>query len=467
MSTATDAASSAGPAGLVLLAREARKLTRATIPADVMQQARLCVLDTLGCILAGTRTAEAALVLACEEQATTSGPSVAVYGTRERAPLPSALRLNGYLGDILELNDLVGGHASIGNVSAALGVAQAVDATQGTLFEAVVRGIEVTTSVYGAVYPSLKRFTDSGLVPVGVPSSIGAATAVAHLQGLDAATTPHAMAIAGALAGWCPAEVIFGDGGTMKPMLFGAQPAVAGWTGASYAARGMTGPLRLLESPLGYLRTASTDGKLDTAPWSDRWALSQPRRKLHACCGYLHSAVDAAGELRQAGFAPDALVDVHVPPYTADAVAKSRPPVSSNDARFHLQYCVALVLCGADVIEPDHSIAYERHLARPEIRQAMARIRVVVDPALKHYEQSRVLARDIHGTLVAEAGAETPRGSPRRPLSEADLIAKFERLARPVLGASRTARVLQSVLHASADTPVRSWLSELQPIDAG
>jgi 2-methylcitrate dehydratase PrpD len=285
---------------------------------------------------------------------------------------------------------------------------------------------------------------------------------VAHLRGLDAERTAHAMAIAGALAGWCPAEVIFGDGGTVKPMLFGAQPAVAGWTGAGHAEQGMTGPLRLLESPLGYLQTASISGRIDTAPWSRQWALALPRRKLHACCGYLHSAVDGAGELRAARLPPDALVDVHVPPYTADAVAKARPPVSPNDARFHLQYCVALVLCGADVIEPDHSIGFEQHLRRPEIQQAMGRIRVVPDASLTHYEQCRLVARDARAEVAAKAEVDAPRGSPRRPLSDAEVVAKFERLAVPVLGAESAHRVLDSVLHASPDTPVRSWAVHLR-----
>lgn len=452
------------PTALSLLARESFRLTRETIPPAFLHQARLCVLDTLGCILAGTRTAEAQLVLRCEPAADGES-STAIYGTTQRRPLTSALRVNGYLGDVLELNDLVGGHASIGNVTAALAAAECFDASHGALLEAVVRGIEVTTRVYGAVYPSLKRFTDSGLVPVGVPSSIGAGAAVAHLKGINEETTAHAMAIAGALAGWCPAEVIFGDGGTIKPMLFGAQPAVAGWTGVSYAAHGMTGPLRLLESPLGYLQTVSTAGHVDTTPWSERWALAQPRRKLHACCGYLHSAADAAGQLRVAMGPPgkSANVRVHVPPYTADAVAKAQPPLSPNDARFHLQYCVALVLCGADVIEPDHSIAFERHMARVDVREMMECIHVVPDNKLTHYEQCRLVACDAQGSEQAAVSLDAPRGSPSRPLSEADVRAKFERLALPVLGPSRTAGVLEQVMHVPADASVRHWLAELRP----
>ncbi len=421
-------------ASLSVLAREANRLTLDRIPAAIQRQAALCVLDTLGCIVAGTRTAEARLILDCVPAEPGPTPCT-VPGTAERRGVGAAIRINGYLGDVLELNDLIGGHASIGNVTAALALAESRGASGAALLEAVVRGIEVTTRVYGAVYPSLRRFTEMGLVPVGIPSSIGSAAAAARLLDLDDAQTAHAMAIAGAMAGWCPAEVIFGDGGTMKPLLFGAQPGETGVTAALYAQRGMTGPLRLLESKLGYFATAADAPKLDLAPWTDQWALGQPRRKLHACCGYLHSAVDAMGKLRQrldAGQQARGRFDVHIPGYTADTVSKSRPPISPNDARFHLQYCLALALCGADVIRPEHSIEVEAGLARPEVVDAMARIQVVVDPALTHYHQCKVVVRD-GGTVRDQESLSAPRGSPSEPLTDAQVVEKFVRLAGPVI----------------------------------
>lgn len=449
---------------LLALAREAGALKLRSLPPEVLRQARQCTLDTLGCILAGSQTEEACLVLACESEGAAGARSASVYGTAHSRPLASALRINGYLGDVLELNDLIGGHASIGIVTVALGLAEAGDATLGETLEAVVRGIEVTARVYGAVYPSLKRFSDSAMVPVGIPSSIGAAAAASRLSILDTAQTAHAMAIAGALAGWCPAEVVFGDGGSVKPMLFGAQPAVAGLMAADYAGCGMTGPPHLLESPLGYFASVSRAPMLDTGPWAQHWALAQPRRKLHACCGYLHAAVDAVAQLHEATgdlHAAHAL-RIHVPPYTAEAVSKSQPPRSSNDARFHLQYCIAQAWRGADVIEPDHSIGFARHMMDAELRSAMARVAVVPDAALAHYQQCRVVALDAHGAELQALRIDAPRGSPERPLSEHDVVAKFRRLAVPVIGPGRADRIAAQVMDSDLHAPVRGWLADLR-----
>lgn len=442
------------------LACQSSAMTVSDIPESVKRQARLCILDTVGCALAGTRTEEASLVLVCEP--VSADEAATVFGTPHRRSLQGAVRINGYLGDVLELNDLIGGHASIGNVTAALALGETSDAPGTRVLEAVVRGIEVTTRVYEAVYPSLRRYTEMALVPVGIPSCIGSAAASAHLLALDEEQTLHALAIAGALAGWCPAEVIFGNGGSVKPFLFGAQPADVGITAAHYARAGMTGPADLLDSQLGYFATASTAGGFDATAWEGRWALEQPRRKLHACCGYLHAPVDALGKLRTSGSALHEMrITLRVAPYVADVVSKDRLPISSNDARFHMQYCLALVACGADVIGPEHSIALHEQLRRPEVLAMMERILVVPDPALTHYHQCSIEMTDGDGQVTVQA-VSAPRGSPQEPLRDEEVIQKFHSLAEPVLGRARAGRFADQALDLEAVGDVRAWIALLQ-----
>lgn len=428
---------------LMTLSAETQAITSVRLPPEVRRQAGLALLDTLGCMLAGTLTEEAPLVLsACER----GSGSIRIPGASRTGDAIDAATASAYLGDVLELNDLIGGHASIGNVAAAFAIAQQRRASGEQLLLALVRGIETTTRVYGAVYPTLKRYTEMGLVPVGIPSSIGAAAAVATLLELDQHQTAHAMAIAGTLAGWCPAEVIFGEGGTVKPMLFGAQPAAAGIQGARHAQRGMTGPLRLLDSHVGYFATVSEAGQLAPPAVTDQreWALARPRRKLHACCGYIHSPVDALDRLRKQAGPPSGAIQVHVAPYVADVVSKSRLPVSPNDARFHLQYCLAQVLCGASVILPEHSLDMSAHLERADLREAMASVIVEADPALSHYHQCRIAYRTLGGGL-ADLSLDAPRGSDKQPLNDAEVREKFMRLGIPVIGESQALRAVELV----------------------
>ncbi len=316
-----------------------------------------------------------------------------------------------------------------------------------------------TRPVSASLNPALRRYTEMALVPVGIPSSFGAAAAAAHLLDLDEEQTLNALSIAGSLAGWCPAEVIFGNGGTVKPMLFGAQPADAGVTAAYYARAGMTGPKDLLDSNMGYFATASTQGRFDAAAWTGRWALDQPRRKLHACCGYLHAPVDALGKLRQ-HLGQGAHIEVRVAPYVADVVSKKRLPNSPNDARFHLQYCLALVACGADVILPDHSIQLAEHLQRPDVLEAIRHITVVQDAELTHYHHCRVEVTDVAGRPYSQF-VSAPRGSPQEALPDDEVIGKFRLLAEPVLGRESTQHAIINFLALEDIPDVRDVLASL------
>jgi 2-methylcitrate dehydratase PrpD len=399
------------------------------VPEAALGQARLCILDTLGCMVAGSRVDDWKPLMAAES-AESDRKEATVIGTGKRLPVDAAARVNAYMGDIFELNDLIGGHASIGNVSALLALAESIGATGGQLVEAVVVGLEVTARVYNGYYPAMKPYDEVGMNPVVFPSSYGVAAGAARLMGLTEAQLGEAMGIAGTLAGWCPAEVVFGDGGTVKPMLFGACPATAGLTGARYSKAGMTGPRRLLEGPRGYFVTAARAMFPDAVRDRTTWHVAAPRRKYHAACGYIHSPVDVVAAMRREGvdFSRVREVRVGISELTVAAVSKSRPPTTGNEARFHLEYCVALAALGEDVILPEHSIEFETFLAKPQVRALLGKVRVVADPAQKHYHHCAVTLIDGQGLELARREGRGPKGSPQNPMTDDEVLGKFRRL---------------------------------------
>lgn len=441
MQTFSDQASADVKSLLDSLAHFVTTLDLEQLPDIVPKQAGLCVLDTIGCMLAGADTPEGAMLLDAESASGGSGPLARVIGDTHTLPVEAAARVHGYWGDIFELNDLIGGHASIGNVAAALALVEGCDATGAALTKAVIAGIEVTSRLYASVYPALKPYTDVAMVIPGLVSAFGAAAVAASLQGMSHDQTREALAIAGALTTWCPAETIFGEGGTVKPMLFGAWPAATGLRAAGYAKHGMTGPARLLESRIGLFATLGREYDPHVIADNSRWFLAEPRRKLHACCGYTHSAVDLVVDLRQqlgANVLEGSTLQVAMPAYVIPAVSKRDLPRTANDARFHVQYCIALAACGADVIAPQHSVDLDAHLRRPEVRSMIANIEVIPDSELTHYHQCRVtVLKD--GAPVHHAGSDSPRGSPKNPLTDAEVIAKFKRLAGHRLSAEASA----------------------------
>jgi len=168
------------------------------------------------------------------------------------------------------------------------------------------------------------------------------------------------------------------------------------------------------------------------------WYVGQPRRKYHACCGYIHSPIDVVAALRRDGVKFDRAQEIRigVTSLTIPAVSKSHPPISPNDARFHLEYCVALAALGEDVIVPEHSLDFETQLRRPEVQSLMKKIRVHDDPAQKHYHQCAVALLDAGGQEFARREGKGPKGSPQNPLSDAEMHDKFRRLAQFKLSAA-------------------------------
>ncbi|WP_433948325.1 MmgE/PrpD family protein [Brevundimonas diminuta] len=416
------------------------------VPQAVRRQGALTLLDTVGCMIAGSAAEEAGLLIAAEAGHGANGPA-SVMGSPLRLPAAAAARINGYMGDIFEINDLTGGHAGIGNVATAIAAAEVIGASGQDLLAALICGVETTTRIYKAFYPHMKPYSECGMVPVGVPSSVGSAAVAGRLFGLDRQQMREALAIAAALSGWCPAETVFGQGSTIKPLLFGGAPASTGLTAARYARAGLTGPPAILESPIGYFATVARTFDADALE-DGAWGLAEPRRKLHACCGYIHSAIDAIVRLHAAdpeGLDSATSVRVAMPAYVMPAVGKTALPRTANEARFNARYCLALAASGADAIVPDHSERFGEHLAHPAVVRAWDRIEIAADASLDHYHQAVVRLFDAGGQ-TGELRVEAPRGSPHNPLSDEAVIAKFDGLASPVFGASRAAALRERLL---------------------
>jgi len=81
-------------------------------------------------------------------------------------------------------------------------------------------------------------------------------------------------------------------------MMLAGWPPTPGMIAARYAAAGMTGPERLLESKFGFLRSVSTGFDYELLTDTDSWIIDMASRKRHANCGMMHAALDTLADLR-------------------------------------------------------------------------------------------------------------------------------------------------------------------------
>jgi 2-methylcitrate dehydratase PrpD len=416
------------------LAKFAKSIETDPLPPQVLEEAKYCLLDTIGCMLAGAGLPEG-LAFAAAEKSISPGNEARVLGRRLSLSAAGAARVNGYNGDILELNDLIGGHASIGSVSAALSLAESERLSGERLVRALVAGIEVTARVNMGYRESNggrdnRPFTQVGISSEGIPSTIGVSALTSVALGSTEGQLANALGIAGTLAGWCPVEVLFGHGGSIKPIMFGAWPASVGMLAARYARAGITGPSRLLESEVGLYATLADGYDPEILKGSRGWQLARPRRKWHACCGFLQAGVDGVAMLRRqfgTSLFDNATIRIEVVPQVDALLGSEKLPQSPADARFSGRYCVALASTGVDWITPEHSADFEQYIHDGAIADVMGRVSYVSNESLPHFSHSIVQVLGAEGERARQYVAGY-KGSQDRPLSHDEVIAKFMRL---------------------------------------
>jgi 2-methylcitrate dehydratase len=225
-----------------VLATRAHDLSQAAV-----RQAKLLLLDTIGCGFAALSEQSARALLEVVE---TSGgaPQCTVIGQARRTSAPNATLANGALVRILDFNDYVnarggdlGGHPS-DNIPVALAAGELSGASGREVIAAVVLGYEI----FGRCKELMER--DSAWDGVTV-SGLAAPAMAGRLMGLDRGRLAHAIALSAARAATSTA-VRFGDISAAKSIA-NALVAQNGVQAALLAERGITGPLDLFENPRG------------------------------------------------------------------------------------------------------------------------------------------------------------------------------------------------------------------------
>jgi 2-methylcitrate dehydratase len=260
-------------------------------------QAKLVLLDTLGCGFAALADDTARAVLA-----TLGGlgeqPQCAVIGQAAKMSAPSAVLANGTLVRVLDLNDYVtgadpksgarGGHPS-DNIPVALAAAELAGASGRELLAAILIGYEI--------YDRGKALMRDDSAWDGISISGLVAPAMSgRLLGLDQRKLAHAIALGAARA---PTPVAVREGAiSAAKSIANALIAQSGMQAALLAAHGVTGPLDLFEAERGlnavFAHDTDAAGDILGAPMTAANFIGRVAVKAYPCFAGGQSAVAAA-----------------------------------------------------------------------------------------------------------------------------------------------------------------------------
>ena len=449
------------------LAEFAAAVSPDTLLPEVEARARGLLLDYFGVLIGGSALSVSECVAAYATQADDGKASVHL---RKRSSPSLAALANGVAAHALELDDVTNEsslHPGVVVWPAAMAAIERGGGTLGDLLAAGIGGYEVTMRVGDALYAPATY--GRGFHPTGVAGALGAAVAAAHAGGLDTEGIQQALGLAGGLAAGSMAYVQNGSDGKR---LNAGWAAHAGIVAADLAAAGVVGPTDALTGTYGLLQAFSNDPRpeLLSALDPDHPALLDVAIKPYPCCRYIHPVIDACRELRAAnGFQPDQLrrVTVSVLPgggeIVADPAEPKRRPANRVDAQFSVYYGAAQALVHG---WPTLESFGEPHLRDPEVLRVADRVQVTSNPTLDAAYPRRwgcVLNVEFAGGEARTVRVDDPRGDPRRPLSEAELVEKFRSTAVPV-DSDLAEAALRGALHAPPDTPLADLIQVGQPV---
>ena len=462
----------ADPTLVQQLAALAAKSSYDVLPADVQASAPERVLDIVGLALAALSMDTSQAARGWSQAQGCTGPATVIGGGT--APAAQAAFVNGVLAHSLDYDDTHLPsvlHPSASVVPAALAAAESARASGAQLLAAVAVGVEVSVRLGMAGYDrsaGQSTFFERGQHATSICGAVGSAAAAGMLLGLDESGLADAMGLSVSMgSGVLEANR---NGGSVKRMHCG-WAAHAGVMAAELAARGFTAPTTVLEGRFGFFQ-AWLSGAFDpdeiTRALGTSWALPGLHYKPYPANHFTHASVDAALRLRAKGIRPEhvAAVEIAVAPPTVRTIgepidAKRRPP-SGYTGKFSGPFVFAAALHGGGGLGVGLDDFSDALVTDPSYLALMDRTTVVGSEQCArlypHALPAVVTVTLLDGTTYVEEVLDN-RGGPARPLTPAELTAKFLTNATRAVPEA-TARRLADDLSRLAQLPLATTALE-------
>ena len=431
----------------VALGRWVASLDLADVPTTVVEHAKLCILDALGCGIFGSREPCGEIANAAALDLCPTGPS-SVWGRGDKTGPAEAALVNGTAVHGFELDDIHVAsviHPGAVTVPAVIAAGQARQIDGAKVLAGVIAGYEAGIRLGMSAGAS---HAAGGFHATGTIGCVASAAGVARALGLDAEQSLHAIAIGATQAG----ALYSARRGAMAKRLHAGRAAQAGVIAGFLAARGFTGARRALEDENGGFLSTMAEGA-DPAVIIDglgeRWETAAVGFKVYASCASSHTTIDAIDDLMRRGLTASNLdrLTIRMSRIGSNNVNWPYRPSDPVAAQMNGYYTAAVKILDGETFIEQYRV---ERLGDPKILDLIPKVSIVHDPALdaggtatRHSVRVDALLTD--GTQLT-AKVEHRTGSAARPISRERLIGKFKRLAEVALTPAKAEDLLAEIL---------------------
>ncbi|MSQ68819.1 MAG: MmgE/PrpD family protein [Gammaproteobacteria bacterium] len=451
------------------LAAFAAGLTPADVPAAAVARAKLHLMDALGIGLAASTYDFARVTARALTDLAEPGTSV-VIGMTQRYALRDAMLLNGVLIHGLDYDDTHAAsvvHCSASAVPLVVGLGARRGASGLAVLTAYLVALEIDARLGTVAHGTLQK---RGWHPTGIIGAFGCAAAAGHLLGASASGITDALGITLSMAS---GNLEFLHDGAWTKRLHPGWAAVSGLTAATLGRAGFEGPSQPFDGRFGLFSLL-----LDAAQTYDlaalqtglgtTWAVFDNAFKPYPACHFVHAFIDCALLAHaRADCTPDNIVRIEAlihpdeAPIVCEPAPSKRRPRNLYDAQFSLYYALAATLCHGrfTLAELDPSA-----LRDPATLALVDKVVWQVDAASRYpHSYSGAILIHLRDGRRVEIRQDLNRGHAENPMSQAEVVAKFEDNAGRALPAGRVAALATAVLSLDSAPDLSALNSALVP----
>jgi 2-methylcitrate dehydratase PrpD len=433
-------ASQVGDAGAptLALARFAASLKGDALPRDVQAMLGELFLDYVRVASIGAAMPWSAWADAYVADLGGEGRAAVLFHSRRRDAVRAAFLNATYVGSIDADDTHVGSMLHPGAIvfSAALALADETGANGKDFLAAVAAGYEAMIRIGLAIQPS---HFQRGFQSTATCGGFGAAVAAARLAFNADPSVDHRIAASiGLVASFSGGLTQFYKSGSTVKRIHAARAAENGVASAMLARHGFGGPEDILEGANGFARAYADacDLAIITNGLGAKYLLREVTVKGHACSARVQAAVEGILDLCRANrIDPDnvAGVLIGIPAVILGRLTIPRP-VDLQAAQMSLPHSAALAIAKAQSAEDGFALSvgdYEASLHDPRVKAIEGRVRCEVDPKVEAATTAESVPANVVITLNSGARhsvfVSAPKGSPSRPFTHQDHVARFRR----------------------------------------
>jgi len=428
------------------IARFAVDIEYAALPGEIIRQAKFCIMDTFGSIIASLKMGFKSGKLIANHMRKLGGRNEAtIFGFQVRVPYLSAAFANSALQCDLDGFHLQSGcHIASLTVPAALCIAEKEHKSGKNLIEALVIGYDVMARIGMATNPF--ALYERGFHSTSVCGPFGCAAAGGKLLNLNADQMINALGLAGVqgagLTNW--------QGGHLSVFFQAAKAAQSGVLAASLAQAGLAGSTNILDDERGVCRTFSnkTDLKKLTEDLGKRFEIMRMSIKRYACCAHMHSGIDALIEvLKENQLASGDIEDIMliVPSSVVSLLNSCETPLSPLAALMNGRYILSTTARIGEAMQYNVEAFLGDGRKDPRNYELLNRIDIAGDPC-SGIGEAVVRVKTKEGTKYVRH-KRSAKGTPRQPLTGQELEDKFRKLTSYFPDKQTTDQIVRRINH--------------------